>query len=84
MLWKISQAEKGKVPVGPSQTQQFADESAPEFKVLPLRMEANLVQRLDDARERLGLKNRMDLFRDALQTYFTAQGEADVAALFAR
>lgn len=45
------------------------------FKVLLLRMEAYLVEHLDDARERLGLKNRMQPFRDALQTYFVAQGE---------
>ena len=36
--------------------------------MLPLCMEANHVKRLDEARECLGLKNRMDILRDALQT----------------
>jgi hypothetical protein len=83
LIWKIRQAKKGKIPVGPRK-RRSPDEPAPEFKVLPLRMEAELVERLDAARERLGLKNRMQLFRDALQAYFAAQGENEVAALFAR
>jgi len=60
-----------------------ADGEAVDFKVLPLRMEAELVNRLDEARERLGLKSRMDLFRRALHTFLGGQGEAEVAALFA-
>ena len=83
LIWKIRQAEKGKIPVGPRK-QRSPDEPAPEFKVLPLRMEAEQVERLDAARERLGLKNRMELFRNALNTYFAAQGENEVAALFSR
>ena len=83
LIWKIRQAEKGKISVGP-RTRRNPDEPAPEFKVLPLRMETDLVERLDQARERLGLKNRMQLFRDALKTYFAAQGENEVAALFSR
>ena len=33
---------------------------------LPLRVEAELVTQLDEARERLGLKNRVELFRRSL------------------
>ena len=83
LIWKIRQAENGKVPVGP-RTRRSPDDPAPEFKVLPLRMEAEMVECLDEARQRLGLKNRMQLFRDALKTYFAAQGESEVAALFSR
>jgi len=35
----------------------------PDMKVLLLRMEAEIVARLDEACERLGLEPRMDLFR---------------------
>ena len=42
-----------------------------------------LVTQLDNARERMGLKSRMELFRNALHTYFDGQGEGEVAALFA-
>ena len=59
------------------------DGAAADFRVLPLRMEAERLERLDDACERLGLKSRMDLFRRALQAYLETEGEADVAALFA-
>ena len=38
--------------------------------------------RLDEARERLGLKTRMDLFRKSLADYLTAAGEHEVAQLF--
>jgi metal-responsive CopG/Arc/MetJ family transcriptional regulator len=50
--------------------------------VLPLRMEADLVAKLDEARERLGLKSRMELFRRALGVYLEGAGEAEVGALF--
>jgi hypothetical protein len=64
LIWKIRQAEKGRIPVGPRS--RSADGETGEFKVLPLRMEAELVAKLDEARERLGLKSRMELFRRAL------------------
>ena len=54
-----------------------------EFKVLPLRMEAALVEQLDAARKRQGLRSRMDLIRRALQAFLAAAGEAEVAALLA-
>lgn len=34
---------------------------------------------MDDAWRRLGIKNRMDLFRTALRAYFHGAGEAEVA-----
>ena len=46
-------------------------------------METELVEQLDNARERMGLKSRMDLFRAALHAYLDGQGEGEVAALFA-
>ncbi len=55
---------------------------AGDMKVLPLRVEAEIVTRLDEARERLGLKTRMDLFRKSLADYLTAAGEHEVAQLF--
>ena len=46
-------------------------------------MEADLVTQLDEARERLGLKNRMDLFRRSLHAYLLEAGEVRVAEMFA-
>jgi len=45
------------------------------------RMEAETVTALDEARVRLGLKNRVALIRRALQAYLDQAGEREVAAL---
>ena len=51
------------------------------YQVLPVRMESEVVLRLDESWRRLGLRNRMDLFRRALGAYLVNAGEHDVAAL---
>jgi len=81
LIWKIREARKGRIKTGPVR-RRYADGEAPDMKVLPLRMEAEIVARLDEARERLGLKTRMDLFRNSLADYLTAAGEHEVAQLF--
>ncbi len=50
--------------------------------MLPLRMEASVVSKLDEAWARLGLKSRTELIRRALQAYVAGAGEHEVAALF--
>jgi len=80
LIWKIREAKKGRIKTGPVR-RRYADGEAPDMKVLPLRMEAEIVARLDEARERLGLKTRMDLFRKSLADYLTAAGEHEVAQL---
>ena len=51
------------------------------FKILPLRMEATVVDKLDEAWKRQGLHSRMDLFRKSLHDYLAGVGEDEVAAL---
>ena len=82
LIWKIREAQKGRIPVGPRGSRR-ADGEALDFKVLPLRMEADLVAKLDEARERLGLKSRMELLRRSIHLFLAREGEAEVAALFA-
>ena len=82
LKWKIRQAEKGRIRVGPAQ-RRHGDGPPPDFKVLPLRMEADLVVQLDEARERLGLGSRMDLFRRSPHAFLLEAGEVRVAELFA-
>jgi len=82
LKWKIRQAEKGRIAVGPVQ-RRHGDGPPPDFKVLPLRMEAELVEQLDEARQRLGLPSRMDLFRRSLHAFLLEAGEVRVAELFA-
>jgi len=80
LRWKIRQAEQGKIPVGPTRTRR-GDGVERDFKVLPVRMEADLVERLDEAWQRQGLKSRMELFRVSLSKYMTSIGEDEVAQL---
>ena len=82
LVWKLREAQKGRIPIGPRRTRR-ADGEAADFKILPLRMEADLVTRIDEARERLGLNSRMELFRRSLHAYLDGEGETEVAALFA-
>ena len=80
LVWRIRQAQKGKIPIGPRPTCSTA---AGPHKVLPLRMEETLVAELDQARERLGLPSRMALFRSALHAFLLEAGEVRVAEMFA-
>ena len=78
LVWKIREAQKGRIPVGP---RKRAHREGVTFKVLPLRMESDLVDKLDEAWKRQGLHSRMDLFRKSLQAFLSSVGEADVAAM---
>lgn len=78
LIWKIRQAQQGKVPVGPVGRRQ-PGEPPVEHKVLPLRMPAETVEALDEVWRRRGLKSRMDLFRHALDQYLTGLGEEAAA-----
>ena len=78
LLWKIREAIKGRIPVGPRRN---THREGVEFKVLPLRMEAALVEQLDAARKRQGLRSRMHLIRRALYRFMVDSGEAEVASL---
>jgi hypothetical protein len=80
LIWKIREAQKGRIPVGPRKS---THREGATFKVLPLRMESDLVDKLDEAWKRQGLHSRMDLFRKSLQAFLQNAGEADVAAMLA-
>jgi len=80
LIWKIREAQKGRIPVGPRKS---AHREGVTFKVLPLRMESDLVDKLDEAWRRQGLHSRMDLFRKSLQAFLKNAGEVDVAAMLA-
>jgi hypothetical protein len=80
MVWKIREAQKGRIPVGPRKN---AHREGVTFKVLPLRMEAATVDKLDEAWRSRGIKNRMEFFRGALGSYLKQLGAEDAAALFA-
>ena len=80
MIWKIREAQNGRIPLGPRKS---AHREGVTFKVLPLRMESAVVDKLDEAWRSRGIKNRMEFFRGALGHYLKQLGADDVAALFA-
>lgn len=67
-----------RIPVGPSKS---AHRDGVTFKVLPLRMESDLTDKLDEAWKRQGLHSRMDLFRKSPQAFLQNTGGADAAAM---
>jgi hypothetical protein len=81
LIWKIGEAEKGRVPVGPRQVRQSGGEPS-EMKVLPLRLEGHAVEKMDEAWRSRGMRSRMDFFRRALAHYLTHLGADEAAALF--
>jgi hypothetical protein len=64
LVWKLRQAQKGRVRVGPIE-RRAPDETA-TVKVLPLRMTAAEVEALDEAWRRLGFKSRTAMIRKAI------------------
>lgn len=79
LAWKIREAEKGRIPVGPRQSRARDTEPA-DVKILPLRLEADVVEAMDEAWRARGIKTRMDFLRRALGHYLTHIGAADAAA----
>lgn len=81
LIWKIREAEKGRIPVGPRKTRERSGEPL-DVKILPLRLEAEIVERMDEAWRSRGIKNRMEFFRRALGHYLSHLGAEDAAARF--
>lgn len=79
LRWRLRQAERGLIRVG---LEPRVAHGADDILVLPLRMPAPVVERMDEARRRLGLASRAELFRRALHRYFVESGERDVADCF--
>ena len=52
------------------------------MKILPLRLEADVADKMDEAWRAKGIKNRMEFFRRALGHYLTHLGATDAASMF--
>jgi len=83
LIWKIREAEKGRINVGPRKTRERNGEPL-DVKILPLRLEADVADKMDEAWRAKGIKNRMEFFRGAIGHYLAHLGAADAAALFAK
>jgi len=81
LVWKIREAEKGRIPVGPRQ-QRARDAEPTDVRILPLRLEADAVTAMDETWRTRGIKTRMEFLRRALGHYLAYIGASDAAAKF--
>jgi hypothetical protein len=81
--WKIREAEKGRIPIGPREARAAEHEGTSDVRILPLRLEVTAVDALDAAWRAKGMKSRMELFRRALGHYLAHIGADGAAAHFA-
>jgi outer membrane biosynthesis protein TonB len=82
LVWKIREAEKGRIPIGPRETRSPDQQGATDVRILPLRLDAAAVEQMDAAWKAQGMKSRMEFFRRALGHYLEHIGAHDAAALF--
>jgi len=82
LIWKIREAEKGRVPVGPRETRTPDQQAASDTRILPLRLDAPSVAAIDATWRAQGLKSRMEFFRRALGHYLAHLGAHGAAAMF--
>ncbi|MCB9610157.1 MAG: hypothetical protein H6716_26455 [Polyangiaceae bacterium] len=81
LIWKIREAEKGRIPVGPRRARPGGIPL--EMKVLPLRLEATAIEQMDAAWKERGIKSRTEFFRQALAHYLAHVGADNAARMFA-
>ena len=53
-----------------------------DVKILPLRLEADVADKMDEAWRAKGIKNRMEFFRGAIGHYLVHLGARDAGVLF--
>ena len=83
LVWKIREAEKGKIRVGPVEPGQRREGAlAGADKTLPLTLSPHAVEAMDAAWARTGFTSRMSFMRTALREALASRGEGAAAALF--
>jgi hypothetical protein len=77
LVWKIREARKGRIKVGPRQGRSA---SGVPMKVIPLRIETEVLGALEGVIGVLDLGSRNNLFREALREYLTNHQHPELAA----
>lgn len=83
LAWRIREAEKGRIPVGPRRICQRDGEPV-ETKTLPFRLESAAMVQMDEAWRARGIKSRMEFLRRAVGHYLEHIRATDAAARFVR
>lgn len=82
LIWKIREAEKGRIPIGPRESRPADQQGQTNVRILPLRLGADAIEKMDAAWKAQGLKSRMEFFRRALGHYLEHIGADEAAAAF--
>jgi hypothetical protein len=77
LIWKIREAENGRVPVGPRRVHTAGD-----MTTLPFRIPTKAIKVMDDAWRARGVKSRNRFLQDAVSHYLTHLGDPSVAEQF--
>jgi hypothetical protein len=81
LIWKIREAEKGRVTVGPRQA-RATEGNTDEAKTLPLRLDAPAITAMDTVWRQQGIPSRTEFLRRAIGHYLGHLGATNAAALF--
>jgi len=77
LIWKIREAENGRVPVGPRRVRAAGD-----MTTLPLRIPTEAIKVMDDAWRTRGVKSRNRFLQDAVSHYLAHLGDPSGAEQF--
>ncbi len=77
LTWKIRAAEKGNIPVGPSQRKLFEGPTTP----VTVTLGDVFLEKLDDAGQADGFKSRLAYMRDLMAKGLQARGRSELAAM---
>jgi hypothetical protein len=78
LVWRVSQAAKGKIPTGPRARRA----NAGPHKVLPMRVPEAAVEPLKDVQKKLGIRSRNEMFNRAMAAFLINAGDRDLAKEF--
>ena len=78
LIWKIREAENGRIPIGPR-----AARAAGDMTTLPFRIPTTASDAMDEAWRARGVKSRNRFLQDAVSHYLAHLGEESAAAQFA-
>jgi hypothetical protein len=78
LIWKIREAENGRIPLGPR-----AVRAAGDMTTLPFRIPTTASDAMDEAWREQGVKSRNRFLQDAVSHYLAHLGYESVAAQFA-
>jgi hypothetical protein len=79
LLWKLREAEKGRIRTGPRPERPRKSDS--DMQIVPLRLEATVVERVDRTWRDRSIPNRTEFLRRAMAHYLRHLGATDTAAL---